>query len=259
MTQCEHVTLNVRALILDMDDTINQTTPAMRAGLHAATCELWPQLASDRVDAAVARYAFDEAGWFRRFSTGQIDFKTMRRGRLADLADQLDGHVNDQEFEHFEQTYRQVFIGSCRIFDDARELIRQAQAQEIPMAVLSNSAHEMTLRKMNQIGVENCFSAVICADQLSAGKPDKGAYLAACKALGYSPEEVGYVDDLHRDAHGAAQTGLHSVWLDRIGLHRTAHQAIRDLSQVDKEHLDRAERPAIPTINQLSQLSLQAL
>lgn len=230
-----------------MDDTINQTTPAMRIALRTAATQLWPTVPAERLNAAVERYAFDGAGWFQRFSSGQIDFETMRRGRLTDMAEQLDSGLADQQYERFEKTYRSVFIDSCRVFDDALALLERAQAERLPVAVLSNSARHMTDKKIHQIGLDDRFVAVLCADQLGAGKPDRGAYLAACEAIGHEPGDVGYVDDLFRDAHGGAQAGLNAVWLDRIGEDGTP----------DSEHQVRAGDQAVPMIGGLDQLDVR--
>ncbi|CEI29728.1 HAD family hydrolase [Propionibacterium freudenreichii] len=247
MSPSQPLTLHVRALVLDMDDTINQTTVAMRVALRTAAVGLWPQVPEERLHAAVERYAFDGAGWFQRFSSGQIDFETMRRGRLADMAAQLDNQLSDQQYESFEESYRAVFIDSCRAFDDALRLLDRARAAQVPVAVLSNSAHHMTRRKIHRIGLDDRFTAVLCADQLGAGKPDPGAYLAACRAIGHEPGEVGYVDDLFRDAHGGAQAGLKAVWLDRIGEDGTP----------DSEHQVRSGDQAVPMIGGLDQLDVR--
>ena len=241
------LTLSVRALVLDMDDTINQTTPAMRTALRTAATELWPDVAQDLMNAAVERYAFDGAGWFQRFSSGQIDFTTMRRGRLADMASQLGDTLAEGKFEQFEARYRGTFIASCKPFPDALRLIGRAQSQNIPVAVLSNSAHHMTLCKIEQLGMQDVFSAVLCADQLGAGKPAISAYRAACEAMHSAPELVGYVDDMARDARGGAQAGLMSVWLDRP----------RGAADADREHSDLEGAESMPRITSLDTLALE--
>lgn len=209
--------MRVRAFVLDMDDTVNRTHEAMDAGLRAGVQVLWPELSEQRAADAIAGYVRDDAGWFERFSTGRIDFPTMRRGRLRELATGLGERVGQEQFIRFEQVYRDVFEGSCRAHDDALRLIDRAQLEGIPLAVLSNSAEQMTRMKVARLGLAERFSAVVSCDQLVAGKPEPLAYVAVCAALGCEPDQVGYVDDLRRDALGAVAAGLQSVWLDRLG------------------------------------------
>ncbi|MCT2988520.1 hypothetical protein EFN19_04235, partial [Propionibacterium freudenreichii] len=63
----------------------------------------------------------------------------------------------------------------------------------------------------------------------------------------HEPGEVGYVDDLFRDAHGGAQAGLKAVWLDRIGEDGTP----------DSEHQVRSGDQAVPMIGGLDQLDVR--
>ncbi|SER82243.1 putative hydrolase of the HAD superfamily [Propionibacterium cyclohexanicum] len=207
--------LRVRACVLDMDDTVNRTSEAMDIGLRAGVEALWPALSSPLRTEAVRRYVVDEAGWFERFSTGRIGFREMRRGRLDALAAELGTEVDDSQFGCFEQVYRDAFERSCRAYEDALRLIGQASAAGVPIAVLSNSAEHMTRMKVNRLGLQDSFAAVFSCDQLPAGKPDPGAYRAVCQTLGCDPGEVGYVDDLYRDARGASLAGLSAIWVDR--------------------------------------------
>lgn len=234
--------LHVRAFVLDMDDTVNRTSEAMDAGLHAAVATMWPELSPERLSEAVSGYIRDDAGWFERFSTGSIDFPTMRRGRLTELSRVLGGEVDELGFLRFERTYREVFEQSCRVHEDALRLIRRAATAGVPLGVLSNSAERMTRMKVRRLGLEGRFVAVLSCDQLAAGKPDPQAYLSACRSLGIGPADVGYVDDLRRDAEGGAQAGLQSVWLDRRGIGDDAADAgagsparVTSLDQIEVE------------------------
>lgn len=210
--------LCVRAFVLDMDDTVNRTSEAMDAGLRAAVAAVWPDLSPELLADAVAGYVHDDARWFERFSRGRIDFGAMRWGRLSELAHRLGSDIDEHSFLQFERCYRDVFEGSCRAHEDALRLIERAGAAGVPLGVLSNSAERMTRMKLRRLGLEQHFAVVLSCDQLEAGKPDRRAYSAVCRALACGPDQVGYVDDLHRDAVGALQAGLQSVWLDRLGV-----------------------------------------
>ena len=140
--------------MLDMDDNINQTTPAMRVALRTAAVGLWPQVPEERLHAAVERYAFDGAGWFQRFSSGQFDFETMRRGRLADMAAQLDNQLSAQQYESFGERYRPVVIAPCRALDDALRLLGRARAAPAPVAGLSTPPPPLTRRNTCRIRLD---------------------------------------------------------------------------------------------------------
>ena len=209
--------LRVAALVLDMDDTINKTGRAMRAGLRQATNALWPRLDEQDRFRRIEDYVADSTGWFDRFTRGEIDFETMRRGRLTDLAAGLGERIDDERLRHFELIYRRAFAEACTPWPDALGLIDRADAAGIPVAVLSNSAQQMTVMKVRRLGLEGRFAEVFSSDQLGVGKPDPAAYRAVCARLGSAPALVGYVDDHLRDARGASRVGMQSFWLDRAG------------------------------------------
>lgn len=209
------IVMNVAALVLDMDDTINRTTHAMNKGLWQASSALWPDLDETTRAHQIEVYVRDDAGWFDRFSTGAIDFAAMRRGRLADMASRLGSTITDDQLEYFETTYRHSFMDTCAPWPDALALISQARKLSIPVAVLSNSSRQMTMAKARRLDVADQLVDVLGADVLGVGKPDVSAYLSACQRLGCEPSEVGYVDDSLRDATGGADARLQTVWLDR--------------------------------------------
>jgi len=231
--------LRVAALVLDMDDTINQTDRAMRAGLRCATRALWPQLGEPDRERSIQEYVADRTGWFDRFARGEIDFEEMRRGRLVDMANGLGVRVDDEHLRRFESTYRSAFAEACTPWPDALALIDRADAAGVPVAVLSNSAQQMTVMKVRRLGLEGRFAQVFSSDQLGAGKPDPGAYRAACARLDAVPAAVGYVDDHLRDAVGASRVGMQSVWLDRGGRGEgpADQPAVASLDQLLLEHV----------------------
>lgn len=235
------VTLTVSALVLDMDDTINRTGPAMRTGLWRATEELWPQLDDEERGRRIEDYVADRAGWFDRFSSGHIDFETMRRGRLGDMAAGLGERLADERLHRFESVYRAAFAAACAPWPDALGLIDRADAAGVPVAVLSNSAQRMTLMKVDRLGLAGRFALVLSSDRLGSGKPDPAAFRAACERLGAEPALTGYVDDSLRDAGGAALAGLQSCWLDRAR-RGGAPAGQRVVTDLDRLLIERAGR-----------------
>lgn len=233
------MTLVVEALVLDMDETINRTGRAMRTGLWQASRALWPRLGNEERRAHIEDYVADRSGWFDRFSSGRIDFETMRRGRLEDLAAALGEWIDEERRDRFESVYRTVFAESCAPWPDALALLERAAGAGVPVAVLSNSSQAMTMMKVHRLALAGRFTEVFASDELPAGKPDPVAYRTACARLGVEPERVGYADDSLRDARGAALAGLQAVWLDRAG-DGGAADGLPAVTSLDQLHLRRA-------------------
>jgi len=67
-------------------------------------------------------------------------------------------------------------------------------AEGTPMALVTNTQRALTERALNGIG-RHYFSATVCGDEVSAGKPAPDPYLRAAELLGVTPEQCLAVED----------------------------------------------------------------
>ena len=207
----------VRAVLLDVDDTIVDTREAMVvAGTHAAAA-LWPHRADDH-RAMAQRYYDDPERWFPRYASGALAFDAMRAGRLAEVAVAFGLDVPHEAHRSFEEAYAPAFRSAQRLFPDVPELLAAAERLGLPVALLTNSALAPTLVKLEALELVERFDVVVTTDTLGFGKPDPRVYVEACRLVGVQPREVVCVgDNLDWDVLGAETAGLRAVWLDREG------------------------------------------
>lgn len=207
----------IRALVLDVDDTIVDTRAAMmEAGLTAAAA-LWP--GRDDLHLGWARrYYEDPAEWFRRYAAGEVTFDTMRAARLAEAARALELTVPSDAARSFQDVYLPAFRKAQRLFPDVLPLLDAAEDRGLPIALLTNSSEDTTLMKLDVLGIAHRFGAVVTTDTIGVGKPDPRVYAEACRRAGAAVEESMCIgDNLECDVLGAAAAGLRSLWLDRAG------------------------------------------
>ena len=74
------------------------------------------------------------------------------------------------------------------------EILQQASAEGVPMALVTNTARHLTTMALRTIGEDN-FDFTICADEVEQGKPAPDLYLAAAKKLGVQPEQCLAIED----------------------------------------------------------------
>lgn len=204
------------ALLLDMDDTLIDTKAAMVTAGAVAVATLWPEAGEEVQRAAGVRFHGDPAGFFGRFTTGELSFAEMREARVADLVEAFSFRAIDDAIERFEDVYAPAFFASVRLFDDVLPLVTAATAAGIPLGLLTNSASDYTQRKLESAGLEGVFTVVATRDTLGFGKPDPRAFRHACELLGAAPSETLYVGDhVEIDAIAAKDAGLYAVWLRR--------------------------------------------
>ncbi|MGC4945200.1 HAD family hydrolase [Streptomyces sp. DT224] len=204
----------IRAVLWDIDDTLFDHTAAAATGIvrHIAAEGLPPGHAS--AEQAVEAWQRVTRLHWARFSAGETDWQGQRRDRArAFLGRPLDDDEADAWFARHVSHYESAWA----LFPDAVPAL-DALAGTYRHAVLSNSAQEPQHQKLTVLGVRDRFESLLCAAELGVSKPDPGAFLASCEALGLDPHEVLYVgDEPDIDAAGATAAGLAGVWLDRRG------------------------------------------
>ena len=207
----------VRALVLDVDDTIVDTRGAMVVAGTRAAGALWPDRTDDHL-AMAQRYYEDPERWFPRYAAGEIAFEQMRVGRLAEVARAFAAAFDDDAHRVFEDAYAPAFRDAQRLFPDVPRLLDVADDLGLPIALLTNSAAAPTRVKLEALALAERFEVVVTTDTLGYGKPDRRVYRETCRLLGVDVAAAVCVgDSLEWDVLGARSAGLRAVWLDRSG------------------------------------------
>jgi putative hydrolase of the HAD superfamily len=199
--------VSIRALTLDLDDTLWPIAPAIaraEACLHEWLRKHAPATAM-QFDIPALRAKRDEVA--RQQAHLAHDFSAVRREslRLAlhDAGD--DPGLAEAAFDAFFAA-RHQFEFYPEVVDALRRL-----ACRFPIMALSNGNADITLT-----GVAASFQGAISAREFGVGKPDPRIFHEACRRLGCAPADVLHVgDDLVLDVLGARSAGLQSVWLLR--------------------------------------------
>ncbi|NUR17373.1 MAG: HAD family hydrolase [Dermatophilaceae bacterium] len=235
----------VRAVLLDVDDTIVDTREAMVAAGTLAAAAIWPNRADDH-RAMAQRYYDDPERWFPRYASGEVAFDAMRAGRLAEVAVAFGLDVPPGAHRSFEDAYAPAFRSAQRLFPDVPELLGAAERHGLPVALLTNSALAPTQVKLEVLELAERFDVVVTTDTLGFGKPDPRVYVEACRLMAVDPARVVCVgDSLQWDVLGAEAAGLRGVWLDRAGRGTTEDVAsVRRLDELAAA-LDRRFGPPV--------------
>ncbi|MEB3033098.1 HAD family hydrolase [[Mycobacterium] nativiensis] len=88
----------------------------------------------------------------------------------------------------------------------ARELLDALAGASVPMALVTNTPRELAERALNTIG-RHYFSAVVCGDEVPAGKPAPDPYLRAAELLELDPRWCLAVEDSPTGAAAADAAG----------------------------------------------------
>ncbi|MCU1538931.1 MAG: HAD-superfamily hydrolase, subfamily variant 3, partial [Humibacillus sp.] len=110
----------IRALLLDVDDTIVDTDGAMVAAGTVAAAAVWPGEGAHHREVA-QRYYDDPERWFPRYAAGDVGFDAMRAGRLGEVARAFALELPDGAHRRYEEAYAPAFRAAQRLFPDREE------------------------------------------------------------------------------------------------------------------------------------------
>ncbi|MER6344341.1 HAD family hydrolase [Streptomyces sp. NPDC001595] len=206
--------MSIRAVVWDVDDTLFDYTSADREGMRAHLAAEGLLAGWDGPEQALVHWREVTDRQWARFAAGECSFEGQRRDRVRVF---LDRPLTDAEADAWFERYLARYEAAWALFPDVVPVL-DALAASHRHAVLSNSSLFVQDRKLRVLGVHHRFETILCAAELGVSKPQAAAFLAACEALSLPPHQVAYVGDHPEiDGRGAADAGLLSVWIDRVG------------------------------------------
>jgi putative hydrolase of the HAD superfamily len=199
----------IRAITLDLDDTIWPVAPAIERA--EAALDAWLRAHAPRT---AARWPIDA----RRALRDQVEAEhpqfahDFTRQRLITLERMLQAAGDDVVL--VEPAFEAYFAARCEVehYDDSLAALQRLAAR-VPLAAVSNG--NACLRR---IGLMPLFRFQLGAREHGAAKPASSIFHAACTQLACTPSQVLHVgDDVELDVVGAAQAGLRTCWINRVG------------------------------------------
>lgn len=197
----------IRALTLDLDDTLWPVMPALERAdqdldaylrtHHPEVAAAWPIPAMRELRARIAAERQDLAH----------DFTTQRHLTMqhAFASCGLDAAPIEALWEVYFSARNRV-----ELYEDSLPALRRIAAR-LPVASLTNGNADL-----GRIGIDAHFSHQLSAREVGAPKPLPRIFQAAVQRLGVAPHEVLHVgDDPALDVVGAREAGLRTAWINR--------------------------------------------
>jgi len=229
----------VRAVLLDLDDTLIEEEAFARAQLRA-TAHLVDGVDIDTWDEVV----IDSARSLWRTSTYYPDFLELGFASWEGLWATFDAvHPRVDGVARWATSYRHdawraALAAGGVVGDDADTLadalsdryiegqrsghpvlpgaldLLERLAAEVPLALVTNGPPDIQRLKIEQAGIGSYFSAVVISGAVGLGKPDPAVFGRALELLDVAPENAVMVgDSWERDVAGALASGIRPVWI----------------------------------------------
>jgi putative hydrolase of the HAD superfamily len=205
-----------RAIFLDMDDTILDTSGALEASWSATLDAYGERLPADRAPlrAAIRQAALDF--WRDEAAVGhwRLDLdgaraEVVRRALVAqgldpDLARPIADRYGDEAFSRL------------RLFDDTLETLDWLRSRGHRLGLLTNGPASLQQRKIARFDLAGHFDVVVIEGVFGKGKPEPAVFEHALASTGADPHDAWHVgDNLYADIGGARGVGIHAVWIHR--------------------------------------------
>jgi HAD superfamily hydrolase (TIGR01549 family) len=197
----------IRAITLDLDDTLWPIAPAILRAEHAMHAWLRQHAAAtaERFDIAALRAFRDRVAQMRPEIAHDFSAVRLESLRLALIDGGDDPGLAAPAFEVFFAARHEL-----ELYPEADHAIARL-ASRYPLMALSNGNAEIARTTLGPL-----FVGAISAREFGIGKPDPRIFHEACRRLGLEPGQVLHVgDDLELDVLAARNAGLHTFWLRR--------------------------------------------
>jgi 2-haloalkanoic acid dehalogenase type II len=230
---------DIRTITLDLDDTLWDVTPVIRraeARLRGWLAERYPRIVEmhqpeDIMELRARVVAENED---RAHDLTFIRCEVLARMGVA--AGYQDDFV-DEAFNVFDRERN-----SLELFPEVRGALESLASRYTLVAVTNGNA------RLDRIGIDHFFHAVVSARSAGAAKPARPIFDAAVRIGGAAAHETLHVGDHPEfDVHGARAAGLRTAWLNRNGHEwpgsfEPPDRTIADLRELD-ELLAAPDRP----------------
>ena len=130
---------------------------------------------------------------------------------LADFLPQLPTAEADAFSEKKEATFRRLAKGNIKPLPGLMDFLAQLQAQQIPVAVVTNAPPENANFMLSELGLSDAFSPIVIGDELPRGKPDPLPYQTALDKLGLNASEAIAFEDSRAGIRSAVGAGLETI------------------------------------------------
>ena len=198
----------VRAVTLDLDDTLWPVWPAIERAEHALRDWLTPRApgaARLAADSHVQRRV-REAVLLEQPEIAH-DLGAIRREKIRQLLREAseDETLAEPAYDAFYAARQQVDL-----YPDALATL-EALSARYPVVALSNGNADV-----HHVGIGRFFHDALHPAKVGFSKPDARIFHAGAAAAGVAPDAVLHIgDDAELDAAGALAAGMQTVWINR--------------------------------------------
>ena len=205
----------VRAVLIDLDDTLVDHRYALRAALSALHRD------DERLNTLEFEFLLSE--WQRLLeemhedvALGRISIHESRVMRYRRFYEFAGSPVEREEAETIAARHLGEYMVSRRIVPGAAALMERL-ALHAPIAIVTNNTVKEQVEKLATFGLDRHVTALITSEECGVAKPDSAIFRHALERLDVAAGDAVMIgDSWEKDVVGATRAGIRAVWLNRF-------------------------------------------
>jgi len=218
----------VRAVLIDMDDTIFDHSLTCRAAIAAlrrgepylrrrSLGELWSEYLGllDAISPSVL--------------SGAVSVEAARIERWRRIALACGARLSPAEARELSQEYRSHYQRLRRAVPGAKQLLERLH-DEFPVVVVTNNEVAEQEEKVRFLGIGSLIDGLVVSQAVGSAKPDGRIFRVALGLAGVPPEEATmFGDSWTSDVLGARGVGVRPVWFNRFHRPSPDHGSVAEV------------------------------
>jgi putative hydrolase of the HAD superfamily len=207
----------IRALLLDLDDTLVDTAGAFAQSIRLVCERYLPHLDAAGREAALEHWHQDPGGHQKRMVDGEIGYLEHRLARAATLHEAFGGpDLRADGWAGWNADWEVAFRAGWAALPDAGLFLDRAAEAGFVVAVVTNAESDYQWEKVRAAGLGDRIATLIGTDTFGVGKPHELVYRESARLLGFEAGECAFVgDNLENDAVAPADAGMRGIWVNR--------------------------------------------
>lgn len=182
----------IKAVLVDLDDTLYAYSPCCNAGISKAIVFAAKNYGISQEDAlAFFSKARDEAK-ITAGKTGAAHSRLLYFKRMGEI---IEGKTNLDFAINAEKRFWKAYFGKMVLKPPAKEFLANCKKASLKVAVVTNLTTEIQFRKIKTLGIKKFIDFIVTSEEAGSEKPDKKIVALALERLGVSVSEVIFVGD----------------------------------------------------------------
>lgn len=198
--------LNIKAILLDLDDTLYPYTAA-----HQTALQVWSQYAAQDLNISVEQ-AEKEYLMAKRWFNIQLNGTGASHSRLLYfkyISEKYGFKVNN--ILAWEKIYWDSFLDHMIPFPGVIPFLDKCLEDQLQICLVTDLTTEIQLRKLQKLKIDHYFNYIVTSEESGQEKPKSLPFLLALYKLNLSPKDVVMIGDhQEKDLLGGELLGIRS-------------------------------------------------